>query len=98
MEKVSFSMTFLFVLFVITTCKCSFSFLLFYIYPTIYFIKKTNKIVLAGVSMSNIPVVEGGEIKLNLPCDTTATCEKKSSCPGERMVLRCVHNFCQCNW
>jgi hypothetical protein len=48
--------------------------------------------------MSNIPVVEGGEIKLNVPCDTTATCEQKSSCPGERMVLRCVNNFCQCNW
>jgi hypothetical protein len=48
--------------------------------------------------MSNIPVVEGGEIKLNVPCDTTATCHQKSSCPGERMVLRCVHNFCQCNW
>ncbi|KAJ6950800.1 hypothetical protein NC651_004471 [Populus alba x Populus x berolinensis] len=70
MEKVSFSMTFLFVLFVITTC----------------------------VSMSNITVVEGGEIKLNVPCNTTATCHQKTSCPGERMVLRCVHNFCQCNW
>ena len=72
--------------------------LILYMYPTIYFIKKTNKIVLTGVSMSNIPAVEGGEIKLNVPCDTTATCEQKSSCPGERMVIRCVNNFCQCNW
>ncbi|KAJ6967056.1 hypothetical protein NC652_004573 [Populus alba x Populus x berolinensis] len=70
MEKGSFSMTFLFVLFVITTC----------------------------VSMSSIPVVEGGEIKLNVPCNTTANCHQKTSCPGRRMVLRCVHNFCQCNW
>ncbi|KAJ6950793.1 hypothetical protein NC651_004465 [Populus alba x Populus x berolinensis] len=70
MEKVSFSMTFLFVLFVITTC----------------------------VSMSTIPAVEGREIKLNVPCDTIATCEQKSSCPEKRMVIRCVNKFCQCNW
>ncbi|KAJ6967042.1 hypothetical protein NC652_004563 [Populus alba x Populus x berolinensis] len=50
MEKGSFSMTILFVLFVITTC----------------------------VSMSNIPVVEGGEIKLNVPCNTTANCHQKN--------------------